>query len=174
MAEALTKKQQKAQAFRSKQKAKKSGKNEEPQQDVPEQDLVDDNEENEESAKDAGGAAVKAKDIAGEASTKRKSDAGADVVKELKKGGKDVKGKGKAQNEWAEGEEGEGEGVAEKKKSKKEIKQRFILFVGEWGKIVLAEMLIAGNLGFKTTREEVQAHFTEAAGKCLVPCRSWM
>lgn len=125
MAETLTKKQQKAQAFRSKQKEKKSGRAEVVPEDVPEQDLIEDNDET------ADVASTKTKGNTGEASTKKKEGGeGKDVLKELKKGGKDVKGKGKAKNEWAEGEEGAAEG-AEKKKSKKEIKQRFILFVGE-------------------------------------------
>lgn len=130
MAEALTKKQQKAQAFRSKQKDKKSGRPEVVIQDVPEEDLIDDNDD-EAPSKDVTSKDAKTKTSAGEASAKPKKDGESGVVKELKKGGKDVKGKGKAKNEWAEGEEGEKEG-AEKKKSKKEIKQRFILFVGEW------------------------------------------
>lgn len=121
MSTTLTKKQQKALAFRSKQKAKRSGKEEVVPQDVPEQDPIEDD-----------GADEVDQPVVAESSKKRKREEEAPG----NKAGAKVKGKGKAKNAWddeAEGEEGK---IG--KKSKKEIKQRFILFVGElihlsWG-----------------------------------------
>ncbi|GFZ45248.1 hypothetical protein JCM24511_02974 [Saitozyma sp. JCM 24511] len=136
MSAPLTKKQQKALAFRSKQKAKKA--------DLPEPDAVP--EEDIDDAGDVIDAVVVSKSSApAEASSskdrKRKRDEGeAEAVPK--------KGKGK-KTAWDDDEEGEGE--EGKKKSKKEVKQRFILFVG--------------NLDFKTTREEVQKHFKPAVGR---------
>lgn len=128
MAENLTKKQQKALAFRAKQKGKKSGKQEVVPEDVPEQDLVEDNEvEAVAAVSDAAEASKKGKGI--DAGKEEKAEGCSKDVKETK--GAKAKGKGKAKNAWEEGEEGEGGEDAEGKKSKKEIKQRFILFVGE-------------------------------------------
>lgn len=106
---ALTKKQQKALAFRSKQKAKKLGKGDGEQLDVPEQDPVEEEEV-----------------VEAPVQKKRKRDdaienGGKVVEAEVPKG----KGKGKAKTAWDEEEEKD-----EGKKSKKEVKQRFILFVG--------------------------------------------
>ncbi|KAL1412891.1 hypothetical protein Q8F55_000640 [Vanrija albida] len=128
MSATLTKKQQKALAFRSKQKAKAKGLPE--PEDVPETDLA-------EGAEDEGGDDEPAVATAS-TSSKRKRDDDGDKAE-----AKSAKGKGK-KTAWDEDEEGD-------KKSKKEIKQRFILFVG--------------NLGFRTTADEVRAHFKEAAGR---------
>lgn len=106
MSTALTKKQQKAQAFRSKQKSKKGGKEDVIPQDVPEQDLIEGQDET-----------VEDEAVIAEPSNKRKRE------EEVK----DVKGKGKAKTAWDE--DGE-EKKKSKKEIKKEIKQRFILFVG--------------------------------------------
>ncbi|WVQ73169.1 hypothetical protein IAR50_002733 [Cryptococcus sp. DSM 104548] len=143
MSTALTKKQQKALAFRSKQKAKKSGA--EVPEDLPEQDL-DDNDESEQPE-------VAAKSDEKEKSAgKRKRDD--EEGNEPSAGDEDTaskseeKGKGKETKKrktaWDE-EEGE-----KKNKGRKDAKQRFILFVG--------------NLTFKTTREEIQKHFEPAVG----------
>nr|ADE10076.1 RRM [Tremella fuciformis] len=121
----LSKKQQKAAAFRAKQKGKKPL-----PEDVPEQDPLVDEEANQ----------------VAESSKKRKREEGGDeiVVKSTKGIGK---GKAKAGDGWDD-EEGKEEAAAAKKKSKKDVKQRFILFVG--------------NLGFKTTRQDIQVHFKPA------------
>ena len=115
MSTALTKKQQKAQAFRAKQKAKKSGKEDVIPADIPEQDPIDD-----EDVPDKDDAT-----IAESSKTRKREEAeGAEM------GGSTTaaKGKGKAKTAWDD-EDGLGQPV---KKSKKEIKQRFILFVGEY------------------------------------------
>lgn len=172
MSAPLTKKQQKALAFRSKQKAKKA--------DLPEPDAVP--EEDIDDAGDVIDAVVVSKSSApAEASSskdrKRKRDEGeAEAVPK--------KGKGK-KTAWDDDEEGEGE--EGKKKSKKEVKQRFILFVGEWISSLACWTVLSrnnevvrigdrrtsrdpllislpGNLDFKTTREEVQKHFKPAVG----------
>ena len=112
MSAPLTKKQQKALAFRSKQKNKKYGREEVIPDDIPEQDAVEETDEVVDSTPHA------------EEFKKRKR--ANEVVEPV-----DVKGKDqapmKAKTAWDD-EEGEEEG--EGKKSKKEIKQRFILFVG--------------------------------------------
>lgn len=120
---ALTKKQQKAQAFRSKQKAKKSGRalpEDVPESDIPDEDIGED-----------GGVIAEAS-----SSKKRKrgdAEAGDGEGKEGKPedltGGAKGKAKsiGKGKGKWEE--DGEEDGKATKK-SKKEIKQRFILFIG--------------------------------------------
>lgn len=103
MSSTLSRKQQKAQAFKSKQKAKRSGKGDTDQPDVPEVDLDDEQEP-----------AI----AESSSSKKRKRLDTNEATSEA------VKGKGKAAVE---------EDKAEKpvKKSKKEVKQRFILFVGQ-------------------------------------------
>ncbi|KAI9631980.1 uncharacterized protein MKK02DRAFT_41621 [Dioszegia hungarica] len=147
MATALSKKQQKALLFRQKQKAKKTG--EAIPGDVPEEDV-------EPGDDDDAAIALKKGDTAGESSAtgagkkrkravEEKEEEAEDLTDGLKGKVKNVgKGKGKAWED--EGEDGE----RSAKKSKKEIKQRFILFLG--------------NLGFKTTVPEIQAHFQEAIG----------
>lgn len=124
MSTALTKKQQKALAFRSKQKAKRSGKEDIEPQDVPEQDPIEDDADIAEAA----GVDVDGPGVA-ESSKKRKREDDKSEAKVDVKG----KGKGKARNAWEEEEGGDGEkaGKKSKKEIKKEIKQRFILFVGE-------------------------------------------
>lgn len=127
----MTKKQQKALAFRAKQKGKKSGKQEVVPEDVPEQDLVDDNEV-EDVAEVPAVAEASKKGKSTDANKGKPSTAAAEGsstdVKEAKTA--QAKGKGKAKNAWDEGEDAEGD-AEDGKKSKKEIKQRFILFVGK-------------------------------------------
>jgi len=109
MSTTFTKKQQKALDYRSKQKVKKSGRGEIEQADVPEQDLEQDE--------------VVDAVVVGEGSKKkRKREAESERV-----GKEGAKAKGKTRSAWDE-EDAEGD---EGKKSKKEIKQRFILFVGQ-------------------------------------------
>lgn len=106
MSAPLTKKQLKTLAFRAKQKNQAA-----PVDDVPEVDLLDDDE------------AVPVPEPAAEGSKKRKRE-------------DDPNGKGKAKEVAAEGEEVDGDKETEeqkKKKSKKDVKQRFILFVGNLG-----------------------------------------
>ncbi|WWC62628.1 uncharacterized protein I303_105225 [Kwoniella dejecticola CBS 10117] len=145
----LTKKQQKLAAFRNKQKAKKAGANDIDQPDLPEQDLLDDNEEvpDEDAA-----VAVKSSEKSSkkEKEKSKAKDQEDEVAPPQAEGSTDSakpvdKGK-KRKTAWDEEEEG-----ADKKKTKKDVKQRFILFVG--------------NLSFKTTKEEVQEHFKEALGQ---------
>ncbi|WOO77371.1 putative RNA-binding protein [Vanrija pseudolonga] len=120
-----------------KQKAKAKGLPE--PEDVPEADLEGGEGGEGEGADDEPAVATAS------TSTKRKRGDEDDTAETKKKDSR-AKGKGK-KTAWDEDEEGEGD----KRKSKKEIKQRFILFVG--------------NLGFKTTADEVRAHFKEAAGR---------
>ncbi|ORY28487.1 hypothetical protein BCR39DRAFT_482486 [Naematelia encephala] len=128
MSTTLTKKQQKAQAFRAKQRAKKSGKGETEQDEVPEVDLLEDDvpAETEATIAESSSSSSKKRKREGEEEKEPKASAG--------------KGKGK-KTAWDD-EEQDGDAA---KKTKKDIKQRFILFVG--------------NLGFKTTRDAVQNHF---------------
>lgn len=119
MSASLTKKQQKALAFRAKQKAKKSGRADGEQEDVPELDLEVDE-------------VVDAVVIAQASKKKRRHD-----TKELNESEKMTgeskstttreKVKSRLKIAWDDDQEDEGDGG---KKSKKEIKQRFILFVG--------------------------------------------
>lgn len=117
----LTKKQQKAAAFRSKQKAKKAGVEAPP--DLPEEDVVEDAEVAvEEQALD-------------QAAKKRKrnvEDENAETIDTVEEGEISVKPKDreKKKRKTAWDEEGEGESEAKKGKGKKDAKQRFILFVG--------------------------------------------
>ena len=114
MSAIITKKQQKALAFRAKQKAKKSGHIGEDQQDVPEQDLPE-NETHDPSLTAEGSAEKrKLKVVNPERSANDDNKAG------LRK---------KRKAAWDDEEEKE---VGEETKSKKEIKQRFILFVGPY------------------------------------------
>ena len=104
----LSKKQQKAAAFRAKQKGKKPL-----PEDVPEQDPLVDEEA----------------DQVAESSKKRKRDEGGDEI--IVKSSKGIgKGKAKAGDGW-EDDEDKDEAAVAKKKSKKDAKQRFILFVGK-------------------------------------------
>ena len=113
MAEALTKKQQKALAFKTKQKSKRRGDGEVEQPDVPEQDLLDDDDE------------VPDKVI--EKKDKK------EVVKQTEPSGAEEseKKKGKRKKTAWDDDEDEEEEEKAAKKSKKDIKQRFILFVGK-------------------------------------------
>ncbi|WVW84724.1 hypothetical protein I302_106759 [Kwoniella bestiolae CBS 10118] len=142
MSTTLTKKQQKLAAFRNKQKAKKSGAQDVDQPDVPEHDLLDDNEEDAEPQEDAvvvsKSSGKQKKAVEGEVEDDEKVAEGSEEVKKTDKGKK-------KKTAWDEDEEGE-----EKKKTKKDVKQRFILFVG--------------NLSFKTTKEEIQEHFAPTLG----------
>ena len=116
MAEALTKKQQKALAFKNKQKSKRRGDGELEQPDVPEQDLLNDDDEE-----------VAQKVV------EKKEKAKKEVTKDVEEGGAEEseKKKGKRKKTAWDDEEEEEEGEKVAKKSKKDIKQRFILFVGE-------------------------------------------
>lgn len=117
----LTKKQQKAAAFRSKQKAKKAGVEAPP--DLPEEDVVEDAEVAvEEQALD-------------QAAKKRKrnvEDENAETIDTVEEGDISVKPKDheKKKRKTAWDEEGDGESEGKKGKGKKDAKQRFILFVG--------------------------------------------
>jgi hypothetical protein len=124
----LTKKQQKAQAFR----AGKGKKDRAEPEDVPEEDVLPDEEEPVPAAEES--AEYKAK-------SKSKKSKEKKLKEKLAKGGvegvkpvKSEKAKGKEKEVVKEGEE-KGDAVEgeEKpaKKTKKDIKQRFILFVGE-------------------------------------------
>ncbi|GMK53845.1 hypothetical protein CspeluHIS016_0104310 [Cutaneotrichosporon spelunceum] len=122
---AQSKKQQKAAAFRARQKAKADA-----IPDVPEADPVE----------------VDEAPVAPEPEGKRKrkrDDADADDE------GKD-KDKGKAKDKAKEKEKAKKEDKDKPKKTK-ESKQRFILFIG--------------NLGFRTTRDDVAAHFAKELGR---------
>jgi len=153
MAEALTKKQQKALAFKNKQKSKRRGDGELEQPDVPEQDLLNDDDE-EVSEK-----------------VEKKEKAKKEVAKDVEEGGAEEseKKRGKRKKTAWDDDEEEEEGEKVAKKSKKDIKQRFILFVGELLIAVNGTWLIAGNLGFKTTKDRVEAVFRQALGKSLSP-----
>jgi nucleolar protein 6 len=140
MSAPLTKKQQKALAFRSKQKAKKA--------DLPEPDAVP--EEDIDDADEVVDAVVVSHSSAtAEASSsgdkKRKRDGG-----EAEAAPKKGKVKKTAWDDDEEGEEEEGE--EGKKKSKKEVKQRFILFVGEWI-VLLACLSTAVNRHSKSANQ---------------------
>ena len=116
MAEALTKKQQKALAFKNKQKSKRRGDGELEQPDVPEQDLLNDDDEE-----------------VSEKVVEKKEKAKKEVTKDVEEGGAEEseKKKGKRKKTAWDDDEEEEEGEKVAKKSKKDIKQRFILFVGE-------------------------------------------
>lgn len=116
MAEGLTKKQQKALAFKSKQKSKRRGDGEVEQEDVPERDLLDD-EGNEVPAEEAKAEVKK---------SKKDKEPVVDAAEESEK----KKGKRK-KTAWDDEEEGEAEAEKPAKKSKKDVQQRFILFVGK-------------------------------------------
>ncbi|WRT67728.1 uncharacterized protein IL334_004700 [Kwoniella shivajii] len=137
MSAALTKKQQKLAAFRNKQKTKKAGATEEVQPDLPEEDLLDDAEED--------AVVISQSDDKKQKGKSGDTEAVDDKVKDGDKSTTVDKGK-KRKTAWDEDEDGEA-----KKKSKKDIKQRFILFVG--------------NLSFKTTKEEIQLHFEPTLGQ---------
>ncbi|AAW43170.1 hypothetical protein CNBD3790 [Cryptococcus deneoformans B-3501A] len=142
MSETLTKKQQKAAAFRSKQKAKKAGVEAPP--DLPEEDVVEDAE------------AAEEEQVLDQATKKRKrnvEDENAENVVTVEESEVSIKPKDheKKKRKTAWDEEGDGESEGKKGKGKKDAKQRFILFVG--------------NLSFKTTKEEIQKHFEPAAGQ---------
>lgn len=143
-APALTKKQLKTLAFRAKQKNQAA-----PVDDVPEVDLLDDTDE----------VVPEPKAVVAEGSKKRKRE------------GEDPSGKGKAKEVVTEGEAKDGEAEEQqKKKTKKDVKQRFILFVGAYsGVIVLDNADDAGNLGFRTTAKQIAVHFKEAVGKFACP-----
>ncbi|WVN86497.1 uncharacterized protein L203_101661 [Cryptococcus depauperatus CBS 7841] len=134
----LTKKQQKALAFRNKQKAKKA--DGETPADLPEEDIIQDDVDQ-----------PKEKSVGIDLSKKRKRDeqekekTGSDTDEISKKTKDQEKKKRKTAWDEDEGEHGKTE------KNKKDAKQRFILFVG--------------NLTFKTSKEEVQKHFESAAGQ---------
>ena len=115
MAEGLTKKQQKAAAFKNKQKSIRRGDGEVEQPDVPEQDLLDDDGEEVEKV------------------VEKKEKAKKEVVKDVEEGGAEEseKKKGKRKKTAWDDDEEEEEGEKVAKKSKKDIKQRFILFVGK-------------------------------------------
>ncbi|CAK9781008.1 unnamed protein product [Cutaneotrichosporon oleaginosum] len=116
---AQSKKQQKAAAFRARQKAKADA--------IPDVPEADDEE-------------VDEAPVAPEPEGKRKRKRAEDADEEDEEKGQDKdKGKTKAEEE------------KEKPKKTKESKQRFILFIG--------------NLGFKTTREDVAAHFSKELGR---------
>lgn len=135
MAEALTKKQQKALAFKSKQKAKRRGEINGEAEDVPEQDLIEDEATEEATtSKEADKKSIKPKAKEGEPESEKKQ------------------GKRK-KTAWDEDEAEGGEEGADKpsKKSKKDVTQRFILFVG--------------NLGFRTTKDRIEAVFRQALGR---------
>lgn len=116
MAEALTKKQQKALAFKTKQKSKRRGDGEIEQPDVPEQDLLDDDEE-----------------VVVEKVVEKKEKAKKEATKDVEEAGAEEseKKKGKRKKTAWDDDEEEEEGEKVAKKSKKDIKQRFILFVGK-------------------------------------------
>jgi len=117
MSATLSKKQQKAAAFRAKQKAKKRG-IEEPE-DVPEADLDENNDEDATIAEKS--SATKGADDK-EKGKKRKREDDEEAGDEEEGEGKDKKGNKKGKGKDKDGEE--------EKKSKKDIKQRFILFIG--------------------------------------------
>lgn len=134
---ALTKKQQKLQAFRS----GKGKKDRAEPEDVPEQDVLPDEDEPTTTAEGAESAEYKAKSKSKKSKEKKLKEK---LAKEGVQGA--VDGEPKAKSEKAKGKEKEvvkdGEakvdGAAEgeekvAKKTKKDIKQRFILFVGEYG-----------------------------------------
>ncbi|ORX40126.1 hypothetical protein BD324DRAFT_679179 [Kockovaella imperatae] len=143
MSSHLSRKQQKSQAFKAKQKAKKRG--ETIPEDVPEQDLIEDVDEVvdevvgddvvDEPGSSTGTGVVKGKGKA------LPTETDGPIKEKVSAGGK---GKKKAKTAWDEDEDGE------QVKTKKDIKQRFILFIG--------------NLDFKTSKETIQDHFTEAVG----------
>jgi nucleolar protein 6 len=133
---ALTKKQQKLQAFRS----GKGKKDRAEPEDVPEQDVLPDEDEPTTTAEGAESAEYKAKSKSKKSKEKKLKEK---LAKEGVQGA--VDGEPKAKSEKAKGKEKEvvkdGEakvdGAAEgeekvAKKTKKDIKQRFILFVGKY------------------------------------------
>lgn len=144
MTEALTKKQQKALAFKEKQKQKRRGEINGVADDVPEQDLIED-EAPEQSEADKQASKVKAaKDKAAAAAAAAASSTESESEK------KQGKRKKTAWDEDEAGKEGGEESEKPSKKSKKDVTQRFILFVG--------------NLGFRTTKDRIEAVFRQALG----------
>ena len=143
MSTELTKKQQKAQAFRAKQKAKKGGRGEVDIQDVPEADLDVDGDDvvSEKTVKreeKAEGRKRKREDgQSGDASGAGPSTAAGAVDAKAEDGADSkakAKSKGKGKKSAWDDDEADGEGgEAGKagKKTKKDVKQRFILFIGK-------------------------------------------
>lgn len=149
MSAPLSKKQQKAQSFRAKQKAKRAA-----VPDLPEQD----DDEVTESADLTSTTASKAKDSKPKV---EEDEAYAPLPEKKEKDADGEKAGGKKKrkrDDGAEDAEIEGYGKTQKHrrvtepKPKKEVQQRFILFLG--------------NIGFKTTKEQVAEHFKESVGEC--------
>ena len=138
----LTRKQQKAQAFKSKQKAKKRGDDTE-QQDVPEQDPVEDIGDDDAVVSETRQSKTSGSRKAGKSSVEGGLDVGSSAKRKVGLG--TVLGKGKKRKTaWDEedGDEAENEGSAavttkEKSEKKKEVKQRFILFIGMLNSLLL-------------------------------------
>lgn len=132
----LTKKQQKAQAFR----AGKGKKDRAEPEDVPEQDVLPDEEEPVPAAEATESAEYKAKSKSKKSKEKKLKEKlakeGTDGPATSVKPAKSEKAKGKEKEVVKDGEDAKADAVEgeEKpaKKTKKDIKQRFILFVGEY------------------------------------------
>ncbi|EKC97522.1 hypothetical protein A1Q2_08186 [Trichosporon asahii var. asahii CBS 8904] len=157
MSAPLSKKQQKAQSFRAKQKAKRAA-----VPDLPEQD--DDVEVSESADLASTSTSAKAKPSKAKAEPAVDEDEAYAPLPEKKKDdsadGEKAGGKKKRKRTDGDGTEDaeiEGYGKVQKHrrvtepKPKKEVAQRFILFLG--------------NIGFKTTKDEVAAHFKESVGR---------
>ena len=131
MSDIVTKKKQKALAFRAKQKAKRSGHIDEDQQEVPEQDVPED--EMHDASLVAEGSQSKRRRIAVDSERSAAVD-------------DSVGPKNKRKAAWEDVEENEG---VKERKNKKEIKQRFILFVGQY----ISDLVRFGEHTEMTTRK---------------------
>lgn len=160
MSAPLSKKQQKAQSFRAKQKAKRAAVPDLPEQD----DDVEVSESADLASTSTPAASAKAKPSKTKAEAAVDEDEAYAPLPEKKKDdsadGEKAGGKKKRKRTDGDGTEDaeiEGYGKVQKHrrvtepKPKKEVAQRFILFLG--------------NIGFKTTKDEVAAHFKESVGE---------
>lgn len=167
MSAPLSKKQQKAQSFRAKQKAKRAAVPDLPEQDEEGEgddltDLTSTSQSQPDSKSKAKSKDAKSKDSKPDEDEayaplpEKKKDADEDGEK-TSAGGVGKKKRKRGDLDPTDDAEIEGYGKVQKHrrvtepKPKKEVTQRFILFLG--------------NLGFKTTREQVAEHFKESVGE---------
>ncbi|KAJ9102275.1 hypothetical protein QFC19_004823 [Naganishia cerealis] len=162
---ALTKKQQKAQAFKS----GKGKKDREEPADLPEQDLLPDEDEPAKKEDGQESADYKAKSKSKKSKEKKlKEKLAKEGAEDSQPKGKSEKAKGKEKEIVKDGEEpktGEAETEEGKKgkKTKKDIKQRFILFVGTFLSCCSARFE-EGHMSYDTTAAGLAAHFEKEIG----------
>lgn len=162
---ALTKKQQKLQAFRS----GKGKKDRAEPEDVPEQDVLPDEDEPTTTGDAAESTEYKAKSKSKKSKEKKLKE------KLAKEGAQGVDGEFKPKSEKAKGKEKEVEAKADgavegeekpAKKTKKDIKQRFILFVGECHppRSEISSDPVTGHMSYDTTAAGLAGHFEKEIG----------